>query len=435
MKLLSFYLLNINIAGFILFGIDKLKAIHNKWRIRESTLILFALLGGSAGCLLGMRVFHHKTRHRLFTVGIPAILLIELLLGMGAWYYLKNQTPYWQDPEKLVSHELSLLKKGDPDTVDQLLTYQDIFPTEDTDKPIPDEIAKIFTRYFTDFSYNIISVQTDDHTSRVTVALTTPDGLRIAREYSRQTIVKQIQNSAAPANVEFSLEDCYLLLGTVLENNTYDTVQSEYTIDLTFKDGAWTINSPKELSEAVTGEFSSHVSDADLFTPSEIVEIHLDTLKSFDIEQLNRYLALDNLFSGDAEYKREISRALASQLLSYLDYKIYSENITDNDTAATIEMELTSCDCSSMMKQYQEQVMAYTNTSQALQDGISGRLNTANRILVESISGNTASVTTPLTLHMRNDGTNWKMEMSDEMGEALLGNIGEAVEEVTRQLS
>ena len=91
MKILFTCLLFVNIAGFLAFGIDKYKAIHNKWRIRESMLMLFALLGGGPGCLLGMYLFHHKTRHRKFTIGIPVILTIDLLLGCAAAYFYHQQ--------------------------------------------------------------------------------------------------------------------------------------------------------------------------------------------------------------------------------------------------------------------------------------------------------------------------------------------------------
>lgn len=434
MKILFTCLLFVNIAGFLAFGIDKYKAIHNKWRIRESMLMLFALLGGGPGCLLGMYLFHHKTRHRKFTIGIPVILTIELLLGCAAAYFYHQQLPYDHDPKKLVNHELSLIKSTDSEIIDSYLSYQDIFPTETTDKTIPDEIESVFTDFFRSFSYHINNVKTEDNTSEVTVSLTTLDGRQVAREYSRQALTKQIQNSATPAGVDFSLEDCYILLGTVLKENSFDTIPSEYTISLTQNGDIWSISSPEDLGAALTGNFAAYVSDADLFTPSEIVEIHLDTLKGFDGEQLNRFLSLDNLFLGDAEYKRTISRALASQLLKYLDYQITSETISEDQTTATVNMELTSCDCTSMMNQYREKVTAYTSTAQALQDGIEGRLNKANELLVESITVNTSTVTTPVTIHLRNDGASWRLEMNDEMSEALLGKINEAVSEISEEL-
>ena len=100
-------------------------------------------------------------------------------------------------------------------------------------------------------------------------------------------MIKQIQNSASPASVDFSLEDCYLLLGNVLKNNDYKSITSDYTITLTRSGKTWNIDSPKSLSAAVTGNFSTYVADASLFSPSEIIAIHLDTLKAFDTEQLN----------------------------------------------------------------------------------------------------------------------------------------------------
>ena len=74
MKLLSFYLLIINARGFLLMLVDKWKARKNRWRVRESTLLLIAALGGSVGSLAGMYLFRHKTRHLKFTLGIPLIL-------------------------------------------------------------------------------------------------------------------------------------------------------------------------------------------------------------------------------------------------------------------------------------------------------------------------------------------------------------------------
>lgn len=73
-----------NLLAFMLMGIDKYKAKHNKWRIRERTLFLTAILGGSIGALLGMYVFRHKTKHATFVYGMPAILVIQLLL-IGLW--------------------------------------------------------------------------------------------------------------------------------------------------------------------------------------------------------------------------------------------------------------------------------------------------------------------------------------------------------------
>lgn len=72
------YILAINLIGFIIMFIDKKKAVHRKWRISESTLMTISILGGSIGMLLGMHCFRHKTNHKKFTLGVPAILIVQL---------------------------------------------------------------------------------------------------------------------------------------------------------------------------------------------------------------------------------------------------------------------------------------------------------------------------------------------------------------------
>lgn len=73
------YLLIINALGFWLMLIDKRKAQKNRWRIPEATLITVALLGGSVGTIAGMRLFHHKTKHPKFTLGLPVIFALQIV--------------------------------------------------------------------------------------------------------------------------------------------------------------------------------------------------------------------------------------------------------------------------------------------------------------------------------------------------------------------
>lgn len=79
-QFIVFYFIVLNLIGFALMGIDKRRARKNLWRIPEKTLFLAALLGGSAGSLVGMYFFHHKTRHWYFVVGMPAILILQVAL-------------------------------------------------------------------------------------------------------------------------------------------------------------------------------------------------------------------------------------------------------------------------------------------------------------------------------------------------------------------
>ena len=75
-----YYLIALNIVTFFIYGIDKWKARQAKRRIREAALLGLAVLGGSIGALLGMKVWHHKTMHKKFKYGLPLILLVQIAL-------------------------------------------------------------------------------------------------------------------------------------------------------------------------------------------------------------------------------------------------------------------------------------------------------------------------------------------------------------------
>ncbi len=79
-KIFIIYIVLINIITFSIFGIDKLKAVKNKWRIPEKILFLFSIIGGSVGGLLGMYTFRHKTQKTAFKFGIPVILIVQIVL-------------------------------------------------------------------------------------------------------------------------------------------------------------------------------------------------------------------------------------------------------------------------------------------------------------------------------------------------------------------
>ena len=80
MNWLLTYLILINIAAFAAMLTDKRRARRNRWRIPERTLFALAILGGSAGAILGMWLVRHKTRHWYFVWGMPAILVVQIVL-------------------------------------------------------------------------------------------------------------------------------------------------------------------------------------------------------------------------------------------------------------------------------------------------------------------------------------------------------------------
>ena len=79
-QIIVYYLIALNIVTFFVYGIDKWKAKQGSWRISEATLLILAVIGGSIGALLGMKVWNHKTMHKKFKYGLPLILLAQIAL-------------------------------------------------------------------------------------------------------------------------------------------------------------------------------------------------------------------------------------------------------------------------------------------------------------------------------------------------------------------
>lgn len=73
-----YYVMVVNVVGFMIMGVDKYKAKHNSYRISEKMLFGISLIGGSLGTWLGMYTFHHKTKHWYFVLGIPLIAIVQI---------------------------------------------------------------------------------------------------------------------------------------------------------------------------------------------------------------------------------------------------------------------------------------------------------------------------------------------------------------------
>ena len=87
MQYFIYYWMTINIVAFFLMGIDKKKARTGAWRIPEKTLFLSAILGGSIGSICGMQLCRHKTKHKSFVIGMPAILVVQMSLAAAYFYF------------------------------------------------------------------------------------------------------------------------------------------------------------------------------------------------------------------------------------------------------------------------------------------------------------------------------------------------------------
>lgn len=80
--MIFYFVFVMSIITFIVYGIDKRKAIRGQWRIPEKTLLLLAVLGGSPGAMAGMKIFRHKTQKPRFYIGVPLIFIVECVVSI-----------------------------------------------------------------------------------------------------------------------------------------------------------------------------------------------------------------------------------------------------------------------------------------------------------------------------------------------------------------
>lgn len=80
------YLLIVNLLGFCLMFVDKMRACKQRYRISENSLLFVALIGGSIGSYIGMYFFHHKTKHVRFYIGIPVMIILQIILYCFYFY-------------------------------------------------------------------------------------------------------------------------------------------------------------------------------------------------------------------------------------------------------------------------------------------------------------------------------------------------------------
>ena len=340
--------------------------------------------------------------------------------------------------KQAVSAELDQLKSPDKKTIETYLSAHQLFPEEDTaendsEKESADpEIIKIFSRYFKNFSYTVDTVKAEEKKASATVTITNLDAHALAEDYTAAALKKRITCDANPSQVEFSLKDSYLLLGETLKKNDYKQVDTTFDLKLK-KDGeTWTIVHSEDLDNQITGGFLTYMADSDLLPPPEVVKIHFNTIKEFDTEQLNIYLSLDSLLDTDDTYSSSIAHAMAEQIQTCFDFEILD---TQNDERnALVKVRITSSDFKSIVASYQEQLSQWLQTSQAMAGGAEGRREKERQLLLESIEQNQDSTTRDVDISLINDGTSWKMQMDENVAQAILGGVDSALADVSEDV-
>lgn len=420
--ILIFYIIIINLVGFLMMGIDKRRARKRRWRIPERTLFLTALLFGSIGILIGMYVFHHKTRHLSFAIGIPTILVIQLLLlsFLYSWNVRRMGSP-----SQAVENELSLIQDLDSDTIQTFVSYENLVNSHLSSGDISDETSKAVELFFKNFSYSIHNEQTDGNTATVSVNITNGDMRALAQDLCT-AIVKE-SAIIYPDDTTSTTSDYYQLLYQTLSSHTYEPVVTTAYFHLEKEESGWTILADETLEDELVSGFISYMNDPHILSASKILSLNLDALKDLDAAQWKTYLAVQDVFATyNTDYCDAIDEEYVNQLASHFDYEILRCQ-EDGDTATAV-IRITSLDMPEILSNYKKALLAYASTTKSIRDNDVQISNETSRLLLEVLRENTSSACTDVDLTFHNNGTTWEVYFDSEFINGVMGDMEKAID-------
>lgn len=418
MKLWIIYLLIMNFAGFVLMGIDKHKARKNLWRIPERVLFAAALLGGSIGSILGMRFFRHKTQHRTFTIGMPLILFIQILLFCFTMFSPSG-------PEKAVKQELDLIKRLDEKTITSFISYEDMMSSGSASSDIGPETTDAVKLFFKKFDYEILETTITENSAVVHVQITNLDTYALARDVCLALVQ---QNSGADNTEPMTLNSYFAILGNVLASNSYDLVTRDAQIELIQSEDDWLIQNTAQLEDDLISGFITYLKDPYLVTPEEMITVVLEGLTEKTPDEWKTYLNMEDIFSTYSQNYEKTDTALANQLSKYVDYEILSVTEDKEKQSATATIQITSLDMTQVMEEYQVLLMDYASTTESVRASSSELADKTALLLEQALNANTATTDTVIEIPFTNNGATWEMQLNEDFTNALLGNAGEAIE-------
>ncbi len=424
---LIIYIIAVNLVSFALMGIDKRRAVRHRWRIPERTLLLFALLFGSIGALTGMYVFHHKTKHLIFKIGIPCMLLVQLFL---LCFLLFLQQKRLSSPSRAVRYELSLIQEQDDAAIESFVSYENLTGSLLSSETAGASAVSAVRMFFRDFQYNILDEQINGSHADVLVSLSNLDMHALAKD-----VCTEICRSSSEIYPESSgQQDYFHLLSDTISNGNYETVKTEATFHLEKTDGRWRILSDAQLEYELVGGFISYMNDPYILSAEEVLSLRLDAFRSLSGEEWKQYLRIEDVFSTyNTDYSGQIDEQFTAQIARCFDYEILSCEEHDADASAVVR--ITSLNMEEVLTRYKKYLLAYAGTTKSIRDNSVQVSNEMSRLLLESLTENTDTVETDLELNFRNNGRTWSISFDSSFTNAVMGDISSALDtfnELTR---
>lgn len=359
---------------------------------------------------------------------LPLLLILLVATGIGIGCSNVDKTGV----EEVIISELDLLKDLDAKTTQKYISYKELFPDATEDNDSSDKIKEVFSLFFQNFDYKILTIDVDNENESATasVRLTTLNSQALAKDFAaerlRQEILQAAHNGTQDTETTmFSMEDRYLILNSLLKKNSYDAVDTNCTIQLLntdSQDETWEIQRTHALENNLVGGLMTYLSDPDILSPEDTLAVYLKTLKKMNVDEMSSYLGAETILNTSDAEKNAIASALVEQVHKCFNYDV--KDCSVNGYTATIQTEITTFDSDKILSAYQKELNAYLESPDAVIDGSENRYKKSYELLLESIEENDAVATSSAEFTLINDGASWKLDNDNsELGKAIFGSL------------
>lgn len=417
------YIIIINFGGFLLMGIDKWKARTGRWRIAEKTLFIVALLGGSIGSIVGMYFFRHKTKHLSFTIGLPTILVLQLLAVILIFIFHQERL---ESPSSAVNRELELIQNLDETTIQNFISYESLMSAPAASADVGPETTEAVDLFFKNFDYHIHSENITDDTAVVSVEIINIDTRSLARDLCRSLTAANI-NISQDQSGPYSLNDYFSLLRNTLSENTYDLTATTAYFNLVRENNIWVIQSDDTLENELVSGFISWINDPMLLTPQEVLTFYLEEFSSLTAQDWVNYLDIQDIFSTYSEkYYAAVDSAYMEKIAEFFDYEI--KDCTIDGTSAGADISITSVDMTHVLDVYKSSLLLYAHSTEPLRSDNEQQSDASAQYLLQALQEDAVPASYDVTVTLINDGNAWQLDIDDSLTNAFLGDITSAME-------
>lgn len=328
--------------------------------------------------------------------------------------------------ESVITQDLDKLKNLDADTAREYISAENLFPDSTDSTANQDSVEDFISNYFQNFDYKILDIKIKKDSATASLRLNTLDAQSLARDYTGTQLQNQILSAASPSQKSGApVQDHYQLLCQLMNENNYETVENSCTIELQKMLDTWVIQKTAALENDIIGNFISYISNSNLLTPEETLNIYLSTVRSMSEEQLLHYLNLEQYLNNIDPTVNEFTSSIIDQVMSDFTYTI-KETIQEG-YKATVNVDVTTFDVHAVLEDYSSRYQKYLKTPESLYAGTDGRLLEAQNLMQECLNESDATTTLHVPIQMVNDGKSWTIQSPEQIGNSIFGSLTESL--------